>query len=54
MYYAGDLRKIEMKGVGRVRKAVDRAREEGLTGAADTPTHACLSPEASQLNFAVH
>jgi hypothetical protein len=28
MYYAGDLRKIEMKGVGRVRKAMDRAREE--------------------------
>ncbi len=28
MYYAGDMRKIETKGVGRVRHAVDRAREE--------------------------
>jgi hypothetical protein len=31
MYYAGDMRKIEpgeTKGVGRVRQAVDRAREE--------------------------
>jgi hypothetical protein len=28
MYYAGDLRKAETKGVGRVRQAMDRAREE--------------------------
>jgi hypothetical protein len=31
MYYAGDMRKIEpieTKGVGRVRQAVDRARDE--------------------------
>jgi E3 ubiquitin-protein ligase DOA10 len=28
MYYAGDLRKAEMKGVGKVRQAMDRAREE--------------------------
>ncbi len=28
MYYAGDLRKIETKGVGRVRQTIGRAREE--------------------------
>jgi hypothetical protein len=28
MYYAGDMRKVETRSVGRVRQAVDRAREE--------------------------
>jgi hypothetical protein len=28
MYYAGDLRKAEINGVSKVRRAMDRAREE--------------------------
>lgn len=32
MYYAGDLRKTEMKGAGHVRQAMDRAREEWTDG----------------------